>query len=181
MDAVAGIRTEIPDRIGILTRKRTFCTQLEVYALLALYSWRSGVSAERYVKTVTRTSMLYRLGELYYVPVIETPVGFKFVCSVNAEYDALIGGEESGGLRFSAAMSRKGDRLYWPDSIFWILWSEPANLVSASGVPFQQGGPASLQPRDFHFPEERAKRSFALFAIMSPYHRRVQGCPVGYQ
>ena len=44
--------------------------------------------------------MLYRLGELFNVPVRETPVGFKYVAPVMLAENTLIGGEESGGFGF---------------------------------------------------------------------------------
>jgi phosphomannomutase len=44
--------------------------------------------------------MLNKLGKIYNVPVIETGVGFKYVAPAMMEYDALIGGEESGGYAF---------------------------------------------------------------------------------
>jgi len=52
------------------------------------------------VKTITSTAMLDRLGEIYKVPVYETPVGFKYVAPVMITQNALIGGEESGGYGF---------------------------------------------------------------------------------
>jgi len=45
------------------------------------------------VKSVTTTSMIYRLGELYDVPVHETSVGFKYLGPKMRETDALIAGE----------------------------------------------------------------------------------------
>jgi phosphomannomutase len=52
------------------------------------------------VKTLSTTSMLNRLGELYHVPVYETGVGFKYVAPKMMETDAILGGEESGGYAF---------------------------------------------------------------------------------
>jgi phosphomannomutase len=52
------------------------------------------------VKTLSTTSMLQKLGEMYDVPVIETGVGFKYVAPKMVEVDALMGGEESGGFAF---------------------------------------------------------------------------------
>jgi phosphomannomutase len=43
---------------------------------------------------------VWRLGELYGVPVHETGVGFKFLGPKMIETDALIAGEESGGFAF---------------------------------------------------------------------------------
>jgi len=44
--------------------------------------------------------MIYKLGELFNVPVKETSVGFKFVAPIMMAENALIGGEESGGFGF---------------------------------------------------------------------------------
>jgi phosphomannomutase len=52
------------------------------------------------VKSVTTTSMVKSLGELYGVPVHETGVGFKYLGPKMIEADALIAGEESGGFAF---------------------------------------------------------------------------------
>ncbi len=88
------------DRIGIIDEKGRFLTQLQVFALLALYLLEVRGERGTIVKTVTSTSMLDRLGELYKVPVYETAVGFKYVAPLFLKHNALIGGEESGGYGF---------------------------------------------------------------------------------
>jgi phosphomannomutase len=52
------------------------------------------------VKTLSTTSMLEKLAQIYHVPVYETGVGFKYVAPKMLEVDAMIGGEESGGYAF---------------------------------------------------------------------------------
>jgi len=71
-----------------------------VYALLALYLLEVRGQRGPIVKTLSTTSMLNKLGELYHVPVYETGVGFKYVAPKMIETDAMIGGEESGGYAF---------------------------------------------------------------------------------
>ena len=44
--------------------------------------------------------MLFKLAEIYDVPIFETGVGFKYVAPKFTETDAIIGGEESGGYAF---------------------------------------------------------------------------------
>jgi phosphomannomutase len=44
--------------------------------------------------------MVDRLGEIFGVPVYETPVGFKYIGPKMMETNAVIGGEESGGFGF---------------------------------------------------------------------------------
>ncbi|MDD4873416.1 MAG: phosphoglucomutase/phosphomannomutase family protein [Dehalococcoidales bacterium] len=85
------------DRIGIMDENGNFLTQLQVFALLALYLLEVRSQRGAIVKTITSTSMLQKLGDIYNVPVFETKVGFKYVAPVMIEHDALIGGEESGG------------------------------------------------------------------------------------
>jgi phosphomannomutase len=88
------------DRIGIIDEKGNFLTQLQVFALLTLYLLEVRGEHGAIVKTVTSTSMLDRLGEIYQVPVYETQVGFKYVAPLFLHHNALIGGEESGGYGF---------------------------------------------------------------------------------
>ena len=88
------------DRIGIIDENGNFLTQLQVFALLALYLLDVREERGAIVKALTTTSMLYKLGQLYNVPVYETAVGFKNIAPVMMEKDALIGGEESGGYGF---------------------------------------------------------------------------------
>jgi alpha-D-glucose phosphate-specific phosphoglucomutase len=88
------------DRMGIGDENGRFLNQLQVYALLALYLLEVRGQRGPIVKTLSTTSMLNKLGELYHVPVYETGVGFKYVAPKMIETDAMIGGEESGGYAF---------------------------------------------------------------------------------
>ena len=88
------------DRIGVMDGNGRFVNQLETFALLAYYLL--DVRGERgdLVKSVTTTSMIWRLAELYKVPAHETAVGFKYLGPKMRETNALIAGEESGGFAF---------------------------------------------------------------------------------
>jgi phosphomannomutase len=88
------------DRMGIGDEKGTFINQLEVYGLLALYYLEVRKERGPIVKTLSTTSMLEKLGQIYGVPVYETGVGFKYVAPKFLETHAILGGEESGGYAF---------------------------------------------------------------------------------
>jgi alpha-D-glucose phosphate-specific phosphoglucomutase len=88
------------DRCGIGDENGEFINQLRVYALLALYLLEVRGERGPIVKTLSTTTMLNKLGQLYNVPVYETGVGFKYVAPKMMETGALIGGEESGGYAF---------------------------------------------------------------------------------
>jgi phosphomannomutase len=88
------------DRMGIGDEHGVFINQLQVYALLAYYMLEVRGERGAIVKTLSTTSMLERLGEMYDVPVHQTGVGFKYIAPKFIETNALIGGEESGGYAF---------------------------------------------------------------------------------
>jgi alpha-D-glucose phosphate-specific phosphoglucomutase len=88
------------DRLGVGDENGQFINQLRVYGLLAYYLLEIRGQRGPIVKTLSTTTMLNKLGELYGVPVYETGVGFKYVAPKMIETDAMIGGEESGGYAF---------------------------------------------------------------------------------
>ena len=88
------------DRCGIGDENGEFINQLRVYALLAYYLLEIRGLRGDIVKTLSTTTMLNKLGEIYNVSVHETGVGFKYVAPKMTETNALIGGEESGGYAF---------------------------------------------------------------------------------
>ncbi len=88
------------DRLGIIDEKGEFITTLQTFALLCLYLLDTRGQRGPLVKSITMTNMVYRLGQLYGVPVHETPVGFKSLGPVMRQENALAAGEESGGYAF---------------------------------------------------------------------------------
>jgi phosphomannomutase len=61
------------DRVGIIDEKGNFLNQLQVFALLCLYLLEVRGERGAMVRTITSTTMIDRLGELFKVPVYETP------------------------------------------------------------------------------------------------------------
>ncbi len=163
------------DRIGVIDENGRFVTQLEVYALLALYLLETRGLKGAIVKTVTATSMLYRLGELFNVPVIETPVGFKHIAPIMMEKDALVGGEESGGYGFRGHVPERDAilaGLYFLD--FMVSTGKtPSQLLE---YLFSKVGPHYYNRRDFHFPEER--RQSIIDGIQQHQPESVKGLKV---
>lgn len=150
------------DRIGVVDENGVFLTTLQVFALLCLYILE--VRAERglIVKTISMTSMLYRLGELYGVPVRETPVGFKYVAPVMLAEDALIGGEESGGFGFRGHIPERDgilSALYFLD-LMLKTGKNPSELISHL---YSQVGTHHFNRVDVEFPEAERQAIMAHF------------------
>ncbi|MCJ7605146.1 MAG: phosphoglucomutase/phosphomannomutase family protein, partial [Dehalococcoidales bacterium] len=141
------------DRNGIVDEKGNFITQLQVYALLALYLLEVRGERGPIVKTLTTTSMAYKLGELFDVPVIETPVGFKYVAPAMVEHDAIFGGEESGGYGYRGhVIERDGilSNLYFLD-LMVQTGKSPSGLIE---YLYSKVGPHHYKRVDIRFPEE---------------------------
>ena len=88
------------DRLGIVDEHGRYVTQHQAFALLTRYLLAERGERGPIVRSVTMSRMVDRLGEIYGCPVLETPVGFRFLGPRMMEEDALIAGEESGGYAF---------------------------------------------------------------------------------
>ncbi len=140
------------DRMGIVDEKGTFLTQLQVFALLCLYLLEICGERGAIVKTITTTSMVYRLGEIFNVPVYETPVGFKYIAPIMLAENALIGGEESGGYGFRGHMLERDGilaSLYFLD-LMVKTGKTPSELID---YLYSKVGPHYYHRVDVDFPE----------------------------
>ena len=111
------------------------------------------------VKSITTTDMLYRLGELYDVPVFETPVGFKYIGPVMMRENALIGGEESGGYGFRGHIPERDGILsgLYLLSMMVSLGKRPSELID---YLYEKVGPHHYDRIDIAF--DAAERSLDL-------------------
>ena len=174
--ADVGIATDgDADRIGIIDEKGNFLTQLQVFALLAFYLLEIRGQRGAIVKTITATSMLYRLGEIYKVPVFETAVGFKYVAPVMVRENALVGGEESGGYGFRGhVLERDGilAGLYFLD-LMVKTGKTPSELIDHL---YDKVGSHYYQRRDVEFPEE--KRQLITKRLWESHPEQIDGVKV---
>jgi alpha-D-glucose phosphate-specific phosphoglucomutase len=141
------------DRMGIVDEKGNFINQLQVFALLCLYLLEVRGERGAIIKTLTTTSMAYRLGELFNVPVYETAVGFKYVAPLMMKENALFGGEESGGYGFRGHVAERDGvlaNLYFLDFMVRTRKSPSALL----DYLYSKVGPHHYKRVDIRFPEK---------------------------
>jgi phosphomannomutase len=145
------------DRVGIIDENGEFLTQLQVFALLCLYLLEIRGERGAMVKTITTTSMIDRLGEIYNVPVYEVPVGFKYVAPVMASENAIIGGEESGGYGFRGHIPERDAvpaGLYFLDLMI-KTGKTPSQLLE---YLYSKVGPHYYHRKDLTFPDSERQR-----------------------
>ena len=146
------------DRLGLGDENGSFINQLRVFGLLAFYLLEVRGVHGPIVKTISTTSLLNKLGQIYEVPVYETGVGFKFVAPKMTETNAIIGGEESGGFAFQNHVPERDGilaGLYILD-LMRLLDQKPSELL---GTLFAKTGTESHYDRiDSTFPSDQKKQ-----------------------
>lgn len=160
------------DRVGIVDENGRFINQLEVFALLALYMLEIKKERGLIVKSLSTTSMVEKLGQLYNVPVFETPVGFKYIGPKMMAENAIIGGEESGGFGFRGHIPERDGIL----SGLIIAEMMVKLRLSASGLIkylFEKVGPHYYDRVDFSF--EQAQRAQIIERIKASVPKDLAG------
>lgn len=164
------------DRMGIGDENGTYIDQLRAYGLLAYYLLEVRGERGPIVKTISTTSMLDRLAEIYNVPIYRTGVGFKYVAPKFMEVDALIGGEESGGYAFRGNVPERDGllgNLYFLD-LMLKTGKSPSQLVDTL---FEKLGQAYYYDRiDVRFPSEKRPQTRARLDDINP--STIAGIPV---
>ena len=145
------------DRVGIIDENGNFITTLQTFAMLALYLLEVKGERGALVKSLTTTSMVHRLGEIYDVPVAETPVGFKYICPIMLRENALMGGEESGGYGFRGHIPERDGILSGLTLLEYMAGTgkRPSELLEHL---FSVVGPHYYQRRDVAFAAEVEER-----------------------
>jgi phosphomannomutase len=85
------------DRIAPVDEDGHVVTPHQVLALLVRHLVRNRRERGAVVKSVNIGRMVDLEAQALRVPLVVTPIGFKFVAAAMREQDALVGGEESGG------------------------------------------------------------------------------------
>ena len=94
------------DRIGAVDSDGTFITPHQIFALLLWHLAGTRKIAGDVAKTFSTTKMIEKIACKFGRKILETPIGFKYICDRMLESDVLLGGEESGGI---------GTKLYLPE------------------------------------------------------------------
>ncbi|MEE8442541.1 MAG: phosphoglucomutase/phosphomannomutase family protein [Dehalococcoidia bacterium] len=155
------------DRLGLVDEHGRFISTLQTFALLALYLLEVRKERGPLVKSITMTNMIYRLGELFNVPVHETPVGFKYLGPVMMREQALAAGEESGGYAFRGHIPERDGIL---SGLFLLdmmvkTGKRPSELVD---LLFDRVGPHYFDRLDAPFSAEARSKTQARVSTQRP-------------
>lgn len=86
------------DRIGLVDEKGNFVNSHQIYTLILKHLVQHKKWTGTVIKTVTTTRMLNQFCKKNGLELVTTPVGFKYISPMLNTPNAMIGGEESGGI-----------------------------------------------------------------------------------
>jgi phosphomannomutase len=85
------------DRVAAVDEAGNVVTPHQTLALLVRHMVQQRKERGTIVKSVNIGHMVDAVARTLGLPLVVTPVGFKFIAEAMRQYDALVGGEESGG------------------------------------------------------------------------------------
>ncbi|NDC14181.1 MAG: phosphoglucomutase/phosphomannomutase family protein [Synechococcaceae bacterium WB9_2_170] len=88
------------DRIAAVDERGRFCSTQLLMPLFIDHLARAKGLQGTVIKTVSGSDLMQLVAEAQGRPVIEKPVGFKYIASEMLAGEVLVGGEESGGVGF---------------------------------------------------------------------------------
>jgi len=88
------------DRVAIVDEKGNILSGHKVMALLILHLIENRKMTGGIVQTICGTGLINGIADNYGLKTYETPVGFKYICSMMTKKNILVGGEETGGIGF---------------------------------------------------------------------------------
>lgn len=95
------------DRFGCVDPVAGYLSANQVLTLMLTYLLTKRNQRGKVVRTLATTHLLDRIATAHDCPVIETPVGFKYLAQAMLEGGVLLAGEESGGLSIGGHIPEK--------------------------------------------------------------------------
>ena len=108
----------------------------------------------RVVKALTTTAMVDKMCAAYGLELVETGVGFKYICAEMLQGGVLLGAEESGGIGFPGHIPER-DGIAAGLMLLELLATEKISVNKMLAKLEQQFGPHRYGRIDTHFPLEK--------------------------
>jgi phosphomannomutase len=148
------------DRVGGMDGRGNALTTHQVICLLLHHlivnrrSDESHKSPKRVVKALTTTSMVDKMCAAHGLPLVETGVGFKYICAEMLKGDVLLGAEESGGIGFPGHIPER-DGIAAGLMLLELLATERVSVNKLLARLEKEYGPHRYGRIDTHFPLEK--------------------------
>ncbi|HAV60823.1 MAG TPA: phosphoglucosamine mutase, partial [Verrucomicrobiales bacterium] len=142
------------DRVGGMDGRGRYLSTHQLICLLLRHYIVNRKATGRVIKALTTTSMVDRMCEHYGLELVETGVGFKYICAEMLKGNVLLGFEESGGIGFPGHVPER-DGILAGLMLLEMLAAEKKPLSTLLAGLAKQFGPHEYARIDTHFPLEK--------------------------
>ena len=142
------------DRVGGMDGKGGYLTTHQIICLLLHHFVINRKQTGRVVKALTTTSMVDKMCAAYGLPLVETGVGFKYICAEMLKGGVMLGAEESGGIGFPGHIPER-DGIAAGLMLLELLAMEKISVNKILAKLEKEFGPHHYGRIDTHFPLEK--------------------------
>ena len=155
------------DRVGGMDGDGRPLTTHQLICLLLRHLVVNRQGTGRVVKALTTTSMVDKMCDAYGLPLLETGVGFKYICAEMIKGDVLLGAEESGGIGFPGHVPER-DGILAGLMLLEMLAKDKQTVTQLLNGLEKEFGPHCYARLDGHFPLEKRAELMDYCANHSP-------------
>lgn len=163
------------DRVGGMDGRGRALTTHQIICLLLHHFIVNRHGKGRVIKALTTTSMVDKMCAHYGLELVETGVGFKYICAEMLRGNVLLGFEESGGIGFPDLMPER-DGIASGMMLLELLATERVSVNELLKRLTRQFGPHHYARLDTHFPLE--KRAALMEFCKSNPPAKIVGSPL---
>jgi phosphomannomutase len=142
------------DRVGGMDGRGHYLTTHQIICLLLHHLIVNRQGRGRVVKALTTTAMVDKMCAAYGLPLVETGVGFKYICAEMLKGGVLLGAEESGGIGFPGHIPER-DGIAAGLILLELLATERKSVNRLLAGLEKQFGPHHYGRVDTHYPLEK--------------------------
>ena len=142
------------DRVGGMDGHGNYLTTHQIICLLLHHLIVNRQGRGRVVKALTTTAMVDKMCAAYGLPLVETGVGFKYICAEMLKGGVLLGAEESGGIGFPGHIPER-DGIAAGLMLLELLATERVSVNKLLAGLEKQFGPHRYGRIDTHYPLEK--------------------------
>jgi phosphomannomutase len=142
------------DRVGGMDGRGNLLTTHQIICLLLEHSVVNRRAKGRMIKALTTTSMVDKMCAAHGLELVETGVGFKYICAEMLKGNVILGAEESGGIGFPGHIPER-DGILAGLMLLEMLATERVSVNKLVTRLEKEYGPHRYSRLDTHFPLEK--------------------------
>jgi phosphomannomutase len=155
------------DRVGGMDGHGRYLTTHIIICLLLQHLFANRQGRGRVVKALTATSMVDKMCAARGLELVETGVGFKYICAEMIKGSVLLGAEESGGIGFPGHIPER-DGIAAGLMLLEMLAMERVSVNELVKRLEKEFGPHRYDRIDTHFPLEKRAELMAYLKTNPP-------------